>query len=219
VRHTVLLVEDDPATRARIATALAAHPQLELLGAVGSCAEAFAALSAREPEVLLTDYGLPDGDGVQIIRRARELGYRTASMVITIFGDEQRVIWALEQGALGYLLKDGDEEQITRGVLDLVAGGSPVSPGIARYLLKRLSAPAAQPAGESPPAGKLTPREAEVLGYIAKGFTYKEMAELAGVSPHTINTHVRHIYEKLEVTSRSEAVFEAAQIGLVKLGR
>jgi len=212
--HTVLLVEDDENTRTRLAEVIAGNRRLELQAAVGSCAEARRELDRMRPDVLLTDLGLPDGDGVELVRELRQRQYRTAAMVVTIFGDEKHVVSAIEAGALGYLLKDGSPDYISSSIMEMLAGGSPISPPIARYLLKRL-----QPAGGAADADvpRLSGREREVLELIVKGFSYAEIARLIGVSAHTVTTHVRGIYAKLEVHSRGEAVYEALQLGLVKL--
>jgi DNA-binding NarL/FixJ family response regulator len=140
-------------------------------------------------------------------------------LVITIFGDEQHVVGALEAGALGYLLKDGTPEYIGASIVDMLAGGSPISPAIARHLLRRFrgDAPSAAGAAAAESVTPLSEREGEVLRLIVKGFTYAEIADLLGVSAHTVTTHVRGIYRKLEVHSRSEAVYEALQLGLVKV--
>jgi DNA-binding NarL/FixJ family response regulator len=213
----VLLVEDDENTRVRLARAVRAHPRLRLVAAAGCLAEARAELAKAVPDVLLTDLGLPDGNGIELIGALRQQDAPTLAMVITIFGDEQHVIAALEAGALGYLLKDGSPDYIGDSIMELVEGGSPISPPIARYLLKRLRPPAAarEPAESDLP--RLSEREHEVLALIVKGFSYAEAARLMGVSAHTVTTHVRNIYRKLEVHSRGEAVYEALQLGLVKL--
>ncbi len=217
-RHGVLLVEDDEPTRERLARVIAEHPALELLAAVGSCAEARRELERCEPAVLLTDLGLPDGDGVALIREVRGRGYKTEAMVVTIFGDEQHVVAAIQAGAMGYLLKDGSPDYIGESILEMLAGGSPISPPIARYLLRRFRTPeAGPPAPDAAELPHLSEREREVLGLIVKGFSYAEAARLMGVSPHTVTAHVRNIYGKLEVHSRGEAVYEALQLGLVKL--
>ena len=215
--HTVLLVEDDANTRARLARVIEAHPQLRLIAAVGSCAEARRVLEREEPDVLLTDLGLPDGDGVALVRELRNRGSRTAAMVVTVFGDETHVVGALAAGALGYLLKDGAPDYVADSILDMLAGGSPISPPIARYLLKRFQGLEAATPPEAAALPRLSEREREVLTLIVKGFSYGEIARLLGVSSHTVTTHVRGIYHKLQVHSRGEAVYEALQLGIVKL--
>lgn len=217
-RPRVLLVEDDEPTRRRLADAIAGHPGLELVGAVGTCAEARDALAAQAPDVLLTDLGLPDGDGADLIREARRRGLATEAMVVTVFGDEKHVVAAIEAGAMGYLLKDGTADYIGQSILDMLAGGSPISPAIARHLLRRFNAPGAvAPPPDVSALPRLSEREHETLTLIVKGFSYAEIARLMGVSAHTVTTHVRNTYRKLEVHSRGEAVYEALQLGLVKL--
>ena len=215
--YPVLLVEDDANTRERLATAIAGHPELALQAAVGTLAEARRELDRGRPAVLLTDLGLPDGDGTELIRELRKRGLETLPMVITVFGDEKHVVAAIEAGALGYLLKDGSPEYVGRSILELLAGGSPVSPAIARYLLRRFRSieTAVADGGSEPP--RLTERESETLRLIMKGFSYAEAASVMGVAESTVTSHVRSIYRKLEVHSRSEAVYEALQLGLVKL--
>jgi DNA-binding NarL/FixJ family response regulator len=215
--HTVLLVEDDEATRTRLARAVEHDPGLTLVAAVGSCRDARAELGRVAPDVLLVDLGLPDGSGIDLIREAKRLGVRTEAMVITVFGDEAHVVAAIEAGASGYVLKDGTNAYIADSIRALVNGGSPISPVIARHLLRRFRTPAPvapRAGGEEVP--ELTEREHEVLALLVKGFTFSEIGDLLGISAHTVTTHVKHIYGKLAVRSRAEAVYEALQLGIVK---
>lgn len=216
-RHSVLLVEDDEATRARLARAVEAHPHLRLSHGAASCRDARAALARETPDVLLTDLGLPDGSGIDLIREVRRRGLPTEAMVITVFGDERHVIAAIEAGATGYLLKDGASNYVTDSILQLLAGGAPISPPIARHLLTRFRDEATRPPPrEAAPA--LTEREREVLLYLVKGFTGPEIGRFLAISAHTVASHVKSIYRKLEVRSRGEAVYEALQLGLVPDG-
>jgi DNA-binding NarL/FixJ family response regulator len=214
-RHRILIVEDDEPTRDRLARALMDHPELEVAAAVGTCREGLIALRREAPEVLLVDLALPDGSGVQLIRAARALSSDTLSMVVTVFGDEKSVLGAIEAGARGYLLKDSASESIGTAVLQLLAGGSPITPAIAQHLILRFQQ--GTPAQTDPTSPALSERELEVLVLVVKGFTFNEIAKLLKLSPHTIGTFVRRIYRKLEVSSRGEAVFEALQLGLVKM--
>jgi DNA-binding NarL/FixJ family response regulator len=136
-------------------------------------------------------------------------------MVVTVFGDEKSVLGAIEAGARGYLLKDESAEGVGAAILQLLAGGSPITPAIAQHLILRFQARPPSPGREAGPA--LSKRELEVLELVVKGFTFGEIAGLLGLSPHTVGTFVRRIYRKLEVSSRGEAVFEALQLGIVKL--
>ncbi len=217
---TVLLVEDDKATRLRLTQAINSHKQLSAINACSTLADGLQALSAQHPDVLVTDLGLPDGTGIDLIRAARSSDDTIEIMVISVFGDERNVLAAIKAGASGYLLKDGDTSYIGDAIMKLLAGESPISPAIARHLLKRCrtenqnTASSAEDQTDTP---KLTCREAEVLRYMAKGYTYNEAADLLGMSHHTIASHVKKIYRKLEVNSRSEAIYEALQLGLVNV--
>ena len=213
VTHSVLLVEDEARTRSHLARSIQREPDLALEAAVGSCAEARSALARGAPDVLLTDLDLPDGNGVELIREVRERWPETEIMVITISGDERTVLRAVEAGAGGYLLKQGTSEEISASIRQLLAGGSPISAPIARHLLRRFQS--AEPTGVDPPDVHLTERETEILGLIAKGFRAGEIGELLSISPHTVTTHIRHIYAKLEVDSRGAAVYEAVSRGMI----
>jgi DNA-binding NarL/FixJ family response regulator len=211
---TVLVVEDDAPTRARLARAIGADGRLRLAGEAGTAREGAELLGREAPDVLLVDLGLPDGNGIELIRASRQLSADTQAMVITIFGDEKTVVEAIEAGARGYLLKDGSEEEIAAAIQELLAGGCPISPQIARHLLRRFQeAPA-----PSVPAPALSDREREVLDLVVRGFTFGEIGQLLAISSHTVSTYVRRVYRKLEVRSRSEAVYEALQLGIVRVG-
>ena len=211
-RHQVLLVEDDDNTRERLARIVKAHERLEVVAAAATLAEARSAIAEHDPRVLLVDLDLPDGSGIELIAEARESRPAAEAMVITVFADEQHVVAALEAGASGYLLKDGSADYVADSILQLIAGGSPISAAIARHLLKRFRPPGAPTTTDTP----LTDREREVLELVAKGFAYAEIADVLGMSVHTVTSHIKHIYRKLEVRSRGEAVFEAMQRGLIK---
>jgi DNA-binding NarL/FixJ family response regulator len=216
--HSVLLVEDDPATRERLAAIVREVEGLELLAALGDCASALQWLAKQPaPRVLLVDLELPDGSGIDIIRAARRCVPGADTMVISVFGDEAHVVAAIEAGATGYLLKDAQRDEIGEAIMKLIAGESPISSAIARHLLRRFqAAPVATPgAAVGAGAPHLTPRELDVLRLIAKGLSYARMAEALGMSANTITSHIKQIYRKLEVRSRGEAVFEALHFGLV----
>lgn len=213
---TVLLVEDDAPTRWRLHDALAAAPEFEVVTAA-TLAEARAALIAAAPRVLLSDLQLPDGHGSELIRETRQRYPKTEIMVISILGDEESVISAIMVGATGYLLKDAFPTDIAATVQDLVAGHSPISASIARFIVRRTQG---QPARAPVPAlntARLTPREIDILWGIAKGFSYADIAEHLGLSRQTVPGHIKNIYRKLEVNTRGEAVFEALQQGLIRL--
>ncbi len=212
----VLLLEDDPATRERLCGIVCGSPGLELAAAFGDLKSALAWLATHEPpQVLLVDLQLPDGSGIDLIRAARRIAPASESMVISVFGDEAHVVTAIEAGATGYLLKDANGEEIAMAISQLLDGQAPISSAIARHLLKRFRA-LPTPAPSAPMAASpLTPRETEVLQLIAKGLSYQRIAGVLQMSPNTVTTHIKQIYRKLAVNSRGEAVFEAAQMGLL----
>lgn len=212
---TVLIVEDDPAFRDHLSQIIRQAEGFELLKAAATCAEADVALDQKAPDILLTDLHLPDGSGIDLIRKAASRSPRTEILVITVFGDEEHVMASLEAGATGYLLKDSLPEELIGTIRQVLAGGSPITPVIARRILKKFRPPVPETPAESPVEMVLSSRETEVLGYIAKGFSFKEIADLLKISPHTVTAHVKKIYQKLGVHSRGEAVYEANQLGLL----
>lgn len=235
---TLLIVEDDPATRLHLEDATRASGRFRVLPPCATLGEALSALAAGLPRLLLADLDLPDGSGLELIRRVSLCSSAVDALVMTVFADERHVLEAIEAGATGYLLKDGDAPSICQALDEVLRGGSPISPSIARHLLRRFRA--ADPFGAGPPqahqpaqpqplpqaaAGEeakavgLTPREVEVLRLVAKGLSYVEIAVALTMSAHTVTSHIKHIYRKLAVRSRGEAVFEAAQMGLVQIGQ
>ena len=216
---SVLIVEDEPEFMRRFSNAVLADPGLKLVAAVSGGRAAQAMLDAQPPDVVLLDLGLPDINGVEVIRHAAKHHPRTDVLVVTMFGDDQHVLASIEAGATGYLLKDADAEHIAASIHELHAGGSPISPGIARRVLARFrvaaSATAAPPAAAPSTPSPLTERETELLRLTAKGLSFETIGELMGISPHTVVAHVKKIYRKLAVHSRGEAVYEANQLGLL----
>jgi DNA-binding NarL/FixJ family response regulator len=212
---TILLVEDDAPTSWRLQDALA-KAGFEV-SAAATLTEARACLTKGGPRVLLTDLQLPDGHGVELIRETRQRFPETEIMVISILGDEESVISAITVGATGYLLKDAFPTDIAATVRELVAGHSPISASIARFIVRRTQANPEPPPGPPLNTAKLTPREIDILWGIAKGFSYAEIAGHLGLSRQTVPGHIKNIYRKLEVHTRGEAVFEALQQGLIRL--
>lgn len=227
----VLIVEDDPQMRAFFVDSVLRAPALRLVSSVASVADAKACLdqAAQGVDVLLTDLGLPDGSGLEVIRYARQRHPACEALVISMFGDEDNVLASIEAGALGYIHKDAAPDDIANTILEMKAGASPISPMIARRVLSKYLAMQSNSLPtlvvieqvatkiEAIPVPKsiLSPREQEVLELIARGFSYSEIAELKGLSVHTIQTHIRSLYAKLEVHSKMEAVVEATRMGLL----
>jgi DNA-binding NarL/FixJ family response regulator len=213
----VALVEDDVHFQNAITAAIAASPDIRLTSNSSTRAQGLLALDQPPADVLLVDLGLPDGSGIDVIRAAHIRWPTCAVMVCTTFGDEAHVMRSIEAGASGYLLKDGAPGDMLAEIRGLHAGGSPISPLIARQILTRfrsMPGAAAEVAPERVPA-MLSAREKEVLELITKGFTAGEIARLVQVSQHTVQTYVRRIYSKLKVTSKAEAIYEARSQGIL----
>ncbi len=213
---TVVLVEDDPLTRDDLATTLRMGEGIELLAVADTLASARAVFERSMPAVLITDLKLPDGHGTELIQEVRARYPATEIMVISVLGDEDSVVAAIRAGASGYILKDSQPVDLVTAVHDLIEGRSPISAAIARYIIRQVQGGSIPPARA--PAPLLTPRETDILWGIAKGFTYNDIAERLDLSRQTVPTHIKNIYRKLEVNSRSEAVFEAIERKLIKLG-
>lgn len=212
----VMVVEDDVVTRRLLCNAIELEPSLELGAAFGNVLDAQKYLERMPIDLLLTDLGLPDGSGLHVIRSCHRLSPMADIMVITLLSDEDQILACIEAGASGYVLKDSGHLNILRAILDLRSGGAPISPVIARKVLSRMRRFAADTntlrASED---AMLTRREFAILELISRGGTYAKVAEALGLSVGTVQTHVKHIYAKLSVHSRTEAIIEARRRGLI----
>ncbi|MEP7300706.1 MAG: response regulator transcription factor [Caldimonas sp.] len=217
-RWRVVLLEDDADTRMFFESCVAAHPMLALTGSFATLGRARAWFEANTADVLLTDLSLPDGHGLTLIREVALRQPACEILVVSVFGDEESVLACVEAGAVGYIHKDSRPDDVAQVIIDVMYGASPISPMIARKLLDRLHRGAAR--ALAPPAPgfvtvALTPRESDVLELVARGYAYAEIARLQGISMHTVQSHIKNLYAKLAVHSRSEAVFEASRMGLL----
>jgi len=215
--YRIALTEDDEPVRERLAALLRNWPGGELVAVCGSLEESKAAIEQHRLDLLITDLKLPDGNGIDAIRALRRKQPTAEAMVISVLADETTVLDAIEAGASGYLLKDADSIDLIDAITDLMAGRSPISSRIARVLVQRLGASPRDNKPVEPLKCALTPREMDILWGIAKGFTYAEIAEQLKMSRQTVPVHIRNIYRKLEASNRSEAVFEATRLGLIRL--
>lgn len=215
----VLIVEDEPEFMRRFSNAVLSDPKLSLVAAVSTGAAGLAMLDLQTPDVLLVDLGLPDIHGVKLIAHAAKHHPACDVLVVTMFADDENVVASIEAGASGYLLKDASSGHIAASIHELRAGGAPISPGIARRVLQRfrMQVSPSETTETKPPAeaSPLTVRETELLRMVAKGFTFETIGKLLDISHHTVVAHVKKIYRKLAVHSRSEAVYEASQMGLL----
>ncbi|MGH1486492.1 MAG: response regulator [Cellvibrionaceae bacterium] len=216
MKPTLIIVEDTTATRERLESAITEGNSFELVGSAGSFSLGSKLLEEKKPDILLTDLDLPDGNGIDLIKRLHEPNISTKlAIVITIFGDEDHVISALKAGASGYLLKDDNFIEINNAIKQMLDGGSPISPSIARYLLSELSLKTSASIEEDHGEKILSNREHEMLILVSKGYTAKEIGVMLDISFHTVNAHVKNIYKKLSVSNKTEAIFEATKKGII----
>lgn len=219
----VMLVDDDDRIQQALRLAIETHPELNLVGQAYTLKDALAVVGELQPEVVLVDLGLPDGSGLELIAHIHQHMPGCESMVLTVFGDESHVISSIEAGATGYLTKDTRTADILDRLKQLRAGGSPISPVIARRLLNRfrgVATPDQLPTSKTAMNQEFTPlseREQQVLEMVAKGFMQAEIADILGVSINTISTYIKRIYKKLAVNSRTSAVHRANALGLINL--
>lgn len=198
----VSIVEDNGRVRGSLARLIALTDGFECVSEHGSGEEAMAALPKTKPEVVLMDINLPGINGVECVRQLKPLLPNTQVMMLTVYENTDLIFQALTAGATGYLLKQTPPNELLAAVREVHNGGSPMTGHIARKVVASF-----QQAGKSAKEFEnLTPREKEVLDFLAKGFLYKEIAEAMTISYDTVHTHIRKIYEKLHVRSRTEAV-------------
>jgi DNA-binding NarL/FixJ family response regulator len=209
--HSILIVEDDLRLRASLVQAIRGAPDLKLVGEADDLPEGLRLVDEKQPDVLLVDIGLPSGSGLELIRHAAKQTPHCNVMVITVFAEEQLVVDCIEAGATGYLLKGSSPQDIAIQIRSLVAGGSPISPTIARRLLRRFTGTRTGSDG----APNLSSQEQMVLSMSAKGYSYDEIARLLKLSRRTVETYVKRIYRKLQVHSKTAAVYEGRKLGLV----
>ena len=214
----VAIVDDDPVVRAHFRDIVTRCSGLTVGGEAGSVLEAMS-LIETDPDLFLLDLGLPDGSGLDVIAPIRA---RTNArvLVVTTFGDRETVVQALQAGADGYLLKDSEAAVILAGIEATLAGGAPISPAAAVYLLDLFRGGARDHVDDAPEQSSqssLTPRELDLLKLFATGASYKEAARALEISPLTVGNYVKSIYRKLAVNSRGEAVYEAISGGHIKL--
>ena len=210
---TVVLVEDEPNTREYLSSLVESNPKLRLLASFDTANAALQFLTLQSCNVLLVDLGLPDRSGLDVISYTSVTHPECDIMVITVFGDESHVLKSIAAGATGYLIKESSASELLHHIETLRAGGSPISPVIARQLLTKMRPVQQAPASAN--SRKLSEQEIKVLNYIAKGFAVAEIGELMELSGHTISTYVKRIYRKLSVNSKTEAVFEGGLLGLI----
>jgi DNA-binding NarL/FixJ family response regulator len=214
---TVWLIEDNTTYRNTVACVIDSTEDMRCLQAFSSCEEALRALHEGEsPTVILIDVGLPGMNGIQGIREIKAQAPKTLLVVLTVFDDQEKVFHAICAGASGYLLKASPIAEIAKGIRDVTQGGAPMNGNIARMVLGMFSKLAPSRKVDEQADYGLTPREQEILQLMVDGLIKKEIADQLSVSFHTVDTHLRNIYTKLQVNTQTGAVVKAVREGLVK---
>lgn len=208
MRIPVSIVEDDAPTRGLLGDWVQRAPGFRCVGRHACAEAALAALPIEKPSVVLMDINLPGISGIECVRRLKPLLPDTQFVMLTVYEDPEHIFNALAVGACGYLLKRVSRAELVEALQEVHAGGSPMSSNIARKIVQSFHRPAHQPSEGM----ELSSREREVLELLARGYLYKEIAELLKISRPTVNTYIRRIYEKLHVRSRSQAVAKFTHI-------
>ena len=204
-RIRVVLIEDQRRTREGLATLMNGSPGMEVAGQYGSAEEALRHIVDARPDVILSDLGLPGMGGIELVGRLHELLPKTPILVLTVYAEDRHVFEALCNGAVGYLLKDVEPARLLAAIRELRAGGAPMSPEVARRVVLMFQKFAPSKVDQA----RLSERELEVLQLLAQGHSYKTCADRLAISHDTVRFHVRNIYERLHVHSKSEAVVKA----------
>ncbi|HIR21323.1 MAG TPA: response regulator transcription factor [Candidatus Aphodousia faecalis] len=214
----VIFVENDPNVRLRLQRAISGLADIHEIGSAATYREADALVSQFKFQMLIADLDLPDGFGLDLIRRTAANMPEVDIMVLANANDDPHVVSAIESGATGYVLKTEIENSLVSAIRLLAAGGSPVSPEVAKSVLRALRTYTTHTIEKTTAPIKPNPlseRETEILQLLAKGMSFNEIGDILTISPHTVTAHIKKIYRKLQVHSRGEAVYEAAQMGLI----
>ncbi len=198
----VSIVEDNDQLRGTLAQVLNRSEGFKCLSQYGSAEAALEGLPKDKPDVVLMDINLPGMNGVECVRRLKQIIPGTQLMMLTVYEDTENIFNALAAGATGYMLKRTPRNELLDAIREVKAGGSPMTTHIARKVVASFQRTAAI----APQTETLSPREQEVLDLLSQGFLYKEIAEKLGISYETVHTYIRRIYEKLQVRTRTEAV-------------
>ena len=201
-RIKVCIVEDDPGTREQLVAVLSCAPTLQCLAAYGNSEDALRGIPVQSPDVVLMDVNLPDLSGIECVARLKAKVPQVQVLMLTAYEDNKLIFDSLRSGAAGYLLKNVAPGEIVQAVEQVQAGGSPMSMAIARKVVSHFQQ-ITQPASD---VDRLSKREQEILGLLAKGYLYKEIADQLGITAGTVRVHLHTIYEKLHVQSRTQAV-------------
>ena len=201
----VVIVEDNEDIRDGLAALIGGSEGYQCVATYSNAEDALADVLKKKPDVVMMDINLPRMSGIECTRKLRQLRPDLSIMVLTAYDDDEKIFESLKAGARGYILKKTPPAKLLEAILEVHSGGSPMSSRIARRVVQTFQAIGTS----SEERQRLSKRENEILGYLAKGYRYKAIADTLSISTETVRTHLRNIYEKPQVHSRSEAVLKA----------
>ena len=204
----VLVFEDNTLLRESIASLISLREDMHLVGAFPNVLSIQKQLQELKPGLILMDIDMPGMTGIEAVRQVRAINPSVPIIMLTVFDDNMHVLEAIHAGASGYLLKKYLSSKLFDAIDEVLSGGAPMSPTVARMVIASMQRPSGN-------AYQLTPREAEILTLLSQGNSYKLIASQASISLDTVRTHIKKIYEKLQVHSQTEAVSKAIQEKLV----
>lgn len=212
MKRKVIIYEDNQVFRESLIHLLSANPSFEIVGDFQNCEDVEAEIKAFQPDVVLMDIQMPGVNGLKGLDIIRNISSDIKVIMLTVFEDNQHIFDAICRGANGYLLKHSTPSQIFNAIDEVLKGGAPLTPSIASRVLMLLSGKKVSPAGNE---YQLTPREKEILESLVEGNSYKMIGNSLQISTETVKTHIKKIYEKLQVNSQTEAVSKAMKEKLV----
>jgi DNA-binding NarL/FixJ family response regulator len=207
----IIHYEDNNHLREGMVFLINATPDLDLVGSFRDCQQLETQISTLQPDVVLMDIDMPGRNGIESVKILKEIAFKTQVLMLTVFEDEEKIFAAIRNGASGYLLKNTSPSEIIEAIFDIYKGGSPMTASVARKVLLFFQ----QQTKTIKPDYKLSDRENDILKGLVKGYSYKLIADELFISIDTVRTHIRHVYDKLQVNSKSEAILKALREGLV----
>ena len=208
---SVLIYEDNSKLRESLSNLLELTGSFTVLGAFPHCRDAETEVKEYNPDVILMDIDMPGRTGIDAVQKIRALDTRVQIIMLTVFDDNNHVFDALFAGANGYLLKKYASDKLISAINEVLQGGAPMSPSIARMVINYMQKPVTAPVADY----QLTPREKEILQSLSRGNSFKMIAAELGISLDTVRTHIKRIYDKLHVRSQIEAVSKAINEKLI----
>jgi len=205
----IAIVEDDVLLRQNLKLLLSGETGISVVSAYGSAEEALTGIKRLRPDILLADIGLPGMSGIELIRLLKESMPDLEIMAHTVFDDRETVFSAIKAGASGYILKGSTPRDLIDALHTLAKGGSPMSPKIARKVIREFQSEGVDE------QYLLSHRETEIVKEVENGLTYKDIATKLSISPHTVHTHIKNIYEKLHAKDRQGALVAARKKGII----